>query len=399
MAKTQQEIREQITQTFVKALQENTPPWRQPWSLGGNVGMPRNFQSKRRYSGINPVILIWAAMCNGFSSANWGTYNAWLKHIGAHVTKGQKSSHVVLFKWLTRRDTDGSILKDSKGNELKFPLLTEFAIFNADQVQAPEVSALLDGRCRAGKFGSLVRILLDPSNTEARTKVTTVAELRALVDQFVPKALVPKGKQTREELAQLVHDGIQAKLDGYRVKVVERHDDPDFGPAEELIKASGANISWGGTRAFYRPSEDRIQLPPKVSFDNIAHYYETTFHELVHWTEKKERVGQKEGHKYAFGELVAEIGACFLMMELGVPLASEMTEHSKGYVKSWLQGMTSKDTNEKGTPLAPKFIFDAATQAGKAVDYLLAFVGKQNPSYDESTTETDEDEVVTRRVA
>ena len=54
--------------------------------------------------------------------------------------------------------------------------------------------------------------------------------------------------------------------------------EPDFQPAEELIAATGADIRYGGNRAYYtRPlpagafpnhvSGDFIVLPPKATFD------------------------------------------------------------------------------------------------------------------------------------
>jgi antirestriction protein ArdC len=207
--------------------------------------------------------------------------------------------------------------------------------------------------------------------------VTTVAELQKLVDKYVPKKMVPKDKKLkREELAQLVHDGIESKLEGYRTPIVERNDDPDFKPAEELITATGANVTYGSDEAAYLPLEDRIIMPNKRSFDTVSHYYEAHFHELAHWTEPEDRVGRKEGHKYAFGELVADMASCMVLTELGVPLADEMTENSKSYIKSWIKAL------EGGNEDASKFIFDAATQAGKVMEYLLAFVGKANPAYE-----------------
>ena len=142
---------------------------------------------------------------------------------------------------------------------------------------------------------------------------------------------------------------------------------PDFAPAEALIAATKADIVHKGAKACYLKDDDRILLPKKQSFVSMGAYYETTFHELVHWTEKKDRVGTKEGHQYAFGELVAEIGSCMILLMLGVPMAEEMLADSRGYVKSWMEGMGNN----------PRFIFDAATQANKCVNYLLAFLPKK----------------------
>ena len=95
--------------------------------------------------------------------------------------------------------------------------------------------------------------------------------------------------------------------------------EPDFQPAEELIAATGADIRYGGDRAFYRrptpagsfPNHhegDFIVMPPRATFDPPGAFYETAVHELAHWAEV--RTGwdhDKEG--YALGELAAEIAS------------------------------------------------------------------------------------------
>jgi antirestriction protein ArdC len=382
-----QEIRDRITNMMVDALTKGLPPWRKTWANSANAGNPRNFQSRRRYTGINPLVLLWTAMAEGWDSCNWGTAHAWNSNLHVHVRKGEKATYVVLYHMIEDKEKDGTPKLDKNGRPKRFPLLREYPVFNADQMQVPTVETLLDGRCGKGKRGgSYVRSLLAPNSTAARAKKTSADELGKLIEMLVPKRKQPETlPRSNEARAQLIHVELQAKLDKYRVIVPEDcNDDPDFEPAEALIKATRAKITHRGSKACYRPNSDDILLPPKGRFQSIEDYYETAFHELVHWTQPKKRVGEVKGHKYAFGELVAEIGACFLMMELGVPMPDEMLEHSQSYVKHWLEGMTTTEKTEQGAPLGPKFIFDAATQAGKAVDYLLAFVGKQNPAYEEA---------------
>ncbi len=52
--------------------------------------------------------------------------------------------------------------------------------------------------------------------------------------------------------------------------------------AEALIRATGADIRIGGTRAFYVPSEDFIQVPPPSAFFEPINWHRTVFHELGH---------------------------------------------------------------------------------------------------------------------
>ena len=96
----------------------------------------------------------------------------------------------------------------------------------------------------------------------------------------------------------------------------------------------------------------------------MAHYYESLCHELIHWSETRLE-WDRAAEGYAAGELVAEIGGCFMASELGLPTGESLANHA-AYLQSWLQAMASD----------PKYIFKASAQASKAVDYLLSFSRK-----------------------
>ena len=89
-----------------------------------------------------------------------------------------------------------------------------------------------------------------------------------------------------------------------------------------------ARIFTCGDRAFYRPTNDSIQLPFKEAFIGSAStaqeaYYSMLLHELTNWTSAPNRCNRQLGkrfgdHAYAMEELVAELGAAFLCAELGI---------------------------------------------------------------------------------
>jgi antirestriction protein ArdC len=137
----------------------------------------------------------------------------------------------------------------------------------------------------------------------------------------------------------------------------------DYKPADHAIEATGASIRYGGGKAFYSPATDWIQVPPKATFETVNEFYATVFHELCHWSEPRLHWSRKEKENtYALGELVAEIGSCYLCRELGVPASEDLANHI-AYVGNWLKAM--KDD--------PRFIFVASAQASKAADYILGF--------------------------
>ena len=353
--KSPDEIRRAITQMMVDAIEQKTIPWRTPWSKSPNSGHPCNFQSKRRYGGINAMLLMWSSMAHDWPSKNWGSGNAWSKATGGHITKGQKSTRITLFNMIPKRDPDTKeVERDAKGNEVLIPIMREFSVFNVDQIQAPDLT-------RMRKWST------DALRTKAK-------EVKMKYDDG----------WTNAEAAELIHVEIQGRLDKYRVVLVTQNDDPDFEPAEQLLEKCGAEYRTG-QRASYSPSGDVVTCPPKRTFESVSAYYETKFHELIHWTghpsrlNRKEKLSKKKDREdYAFEELVAEIGACYLCMALNVPHAEEMLEKSKSYVKSWV----SKLKND------PKYIFDAAKHASEAADMLLGFVGLANDDISQPYEET-----------
>jgi antirestriction protein ArdC len=135
-----------------------------------------------------------------------------------------------------------------------------------------------------------------------------------------------------------------------------------IGAADALLAGSGAVIRHGGDRAFYRPSDDVIQLPPPAAFPQAGSYYATALHELTHWTGAPNRCnrtlqGRQHISEYAMEELVAELGAAFLSSHCGLP--GELQHAS--YIESWLTALR----NDK------RLIFTAASMAQKAADFLL----------------------------
>lgn len=160
---------------------------------------------------------------------------------------------------------------------------------------------------------------------------------------------------------QVVGDG----LDHLRVgddELQESDVQERFDRAEEVIAVCEFDIRYGGERAFYNFDNDFIQVPNRNLFA-LPEFYETIFHEMVHATEHPKRLNwDRATESYAMGELIAELGGCFVATEIGLPTADNLTNHA-AYLKSWLRGMNDD----------PKFIFRASAQASKAADFILSF--------------------------
>ncbi|QVL31635.1 DUF1738 domain-containing protein [Telmatocola sphagniphila] len=134
--------------------------------------------------------------------------------------------------------------------------------------------------------------------------------------------------------------------------------------AEAFARGTGATIRHGGSQAYYRPSEDLVQMPNFETFEDRESYYSTLLHELTHWTKAESRLNRNFDSKrfgdtgYAREELIAEIGAAFLCSDLGI--TAEPREDHASYLACWLKVLKEDK----------KAIFNAAAQAEKAAAYL-----------------------------
>jgi len=310
---SQSEIREQVPQQIIAALESDLLPWRRPWRASGGSQPARhsNVITRRPYQGVNPLLIELHALRLGLASRWWATFNQW-HDLGCRVSRrpsdvqeGHWGCRLVFWKPLTRTIVDEQTGEEEEDE--RFFVLRYFTVFSGDQIEGEP----------AGQY----QVHEDDTQTDA---------------------------------------------------------EPDYQPAEELISATGADIRYGGDRAYYRrPTPDGsfpnhregdfIVLPPRATFDPPGAFYESIAHELAHWAEP--RTGwdhAKQG--YALGELVAEIASSYLSAELGVPQGETLENHAS-YLRSWLDAMKG-DRN---------YIFRASRQASKVTDFLLSFARKPEP--------------------
>ena len=134
--------------------------------------------------------------------------------------------------------------------------------------------------------------------------------------------------------------------------------------ADQFFAATGADIRYGGNRAYYAQELDYIQMPPIEAFTDAERFYATLAHETVHLTKHPSRLDRDFGRKswgdagYAHEELVAELGSAFLCADL--ELTPEVRDDHASYLSFWLEVL--KNDN--------RAIFAAAAHAQRAVDYL-----------------------------
>lgn len=260
----QPDLRRRITDQVLAHLEAGVKPWVRPWSDDPAAGFPTNIISRKRYSGINPIILGAASLTHNFTSRWWATFNQW-KSLGAKVRRrpdgvppGRWGTQVVFYQPVERevRGESGEVKTET------FPLLRTYTLFNADQVDGVPANRLQPA-------GPTI-----PSSPQQRF---TAAEA----------ALAQCG-------ADLRHGGDRAFY---------------LRPVGEWPRHTGG---------------DHIQLPHARQFGTPADYVSTLSHELCHWAEV--RLGWTGS--YALGELAAELGSVYLAAELNVPNGEHVENHA-----------------------------------------------------------------------
>jgi len=121
-------------------------------------------------------------------------------------------------------------------------------------------------------------------------------------------------------------------------------------------------------KAFYTPKTDSVTLPIISQFEFAEQYYSTAFHELTHSTGAEKRLNRDGivkfdifgSQQYSKEELIAEIGAAFLVNSVGLDTQRSFN-NSVAYIQSWRKVLSND----------PKLIVTAANKAEQAAKFIL----------------------------
>jgi antirestriction protein ArdC len=126
-------------------------------------------------------------------------------------------------------------------------------------------------------------------------------------------------------------------------------------------------IEPGHDQAAYLPARDAITLPARDAFASEDGYYAALFHLLMHATGHPRRLARpglkkptcQASQAYSREELITEMGATLLCGHAGIPVAALADQAV--YIESWRLVLRRNR----------RLAVEAATQAHKAVDYIL----------------------------
>ena len=163
--------------------------------------------------------------------------------------------------------------------------------------------------------------------------------------------------------------GIKAKHPETLAQVNQHHD--PIKEAENIVDIYFARETCtldidNNDGACYSPTFDRVSVPQMGQYENVAEYYSTLFHEMTHSTGHKSRLDRLSktarfgSQEYSREELVAEIGAAYLMQHAGIE-NGEAFKNSVGYLQGWMKALKND----------PKMIVVAAGKAEAAAEFIL----------------------------
>lgn len=163
-----------------------------------------------------------------------------------------------------------------------------------------------------------------------------------------------------------------AQVDGYELPPLDLPPVCDrIARAERFFASFPVPVAHGGDRAFYVPSQDRIQLPEFSRFVDAESYYATMAHECGHATGHKSRLdrdlsGRFGSESYGIEELIAELTAAFVAGHLN--LANEPRPDHAQYLASWLR-VLKQDA---------RAIFTVSSRAQAAADWIIDHSGEKS---------------------
>lgn len=120
-------IRQQITDQIVAAIEAGTPPWRKGWA---SPELHQNAKTGRAYKGINLLLL----GLTPYSDHRWLTWKQ-AEAMGVKIKKGSKGHRIVKMVEVDRNragaQQDAEVLAEDKGKTL---VMKGYVVFNAEQI-------------------------------------------------------------------------------------------------------------------------------------------------------------------------------------------------------------------------------------------------------------------------
>jgi len=321
----------EITSKIIDLMKQGTLPLGSQWTGGSNKMLPFNLATGKMYRGMNILHLWIAEMDRGYTSNGWMTIAQMRK-----ITTDDEMDEPIRLKTLAEDHPDRA---DNRTGQKGVP------VFHADTFIPKEWKLQEDDIYRSERSGDY-----------ASQKVVTKSYLKVVGTVFNLEQLenLPEKYKIFDALEPLEvqQPTITTMTDAYGVPI---------------------KVSNNG-RCYYVPQNHEIHIVHQSLFKTPEDFERVKFHELIHSTGHPTLLNRDgvalcntdDIEKYAFEELVAELGAAFMCANFGIPGMMVHASYLTHYCK-----VLQKDN---------RAIFRAATKAQAAAELLLSHLPKQEVS-------------------
>lgn len=305
-------IYEMVTNRIIEKLEKTEESgekfhWVKPFDITNGTRFACNFETQIPYTGINRLLAEPDEYLtfNQVKKMNEKNKDDFLK-----IRKNSKGVPILYVNWKEVLDADGNVKTDKEGNPVKKPFFKYYTVFSRQDI--------------VNKDGENL-----PSKVP--TKHYDYDEIEAL---------------TQRELLRFT-------------SMINHYCDKN---GIEL------QITNDGTRAYFSPADRIIRVPNMSNFNSVYEYVSTVAHEAIHSTMLlTNRVPINEfqtKENYSKEELVAEIGAAFLVSQFQILDDSPNKNNDIAYIQGWRNFIKDGNTT-KGV------VIGAAQHGQKACDLIL----------------------------
>lgn len=302
------------TDMLISALNKVAGNWDAPWLTSSNL-IPQNFEGTNKYSGTNKLFLSWVVELKGYNTPVFVTAKR-ARQEGLSIQKDEKPYSIMVVRNCI------SAYKD------KLDFIRERSL-PEDPTPAEYNKMSEEDKC-----------LYRHSRYTDSWQVYNI-------DQTNMREVLPE----RYEETVKAFDEMKGRDDRREVCISQ---------LDKLIEEQGWLCPLREDqvrRAFfhYDPSDPYISVPPKERMISDERYYSTLIHEMTHSTVLEQTPDGEPLRVYDYSvteerareELVAEMGAAMVLMEMGVN--AYISKDNAEYLKHWFGHLGAEEVTEKVT--------------------------------------------------